>query len=184
MEDCQILELYWSRDERAIDETARQYGSRCHAVAMNILANREDAEECVNDTWLRAWNAIPPQRPGKLGAFLSRVTRNIAFDRFRRATAAKRGGGETHAVLEELSECVSGEDTEDAVITRELGGAVNAFLRSLNGRDRDVFLRRYFFVEPTDAIAGDMGLSGDNVRMILSRTRKKLRQYLETEGYL
>ena len=147
MKDSQIVELYWNRDERAIRETSTRYGRYCYAIADNILHDPEDAEECVNDTWMRAWNAMPPQRPGRLRMFLAKITRNLSFDRFQARRAQKRGGGEMPLVLEELEECLpSRDDVEGEVQARELERAVSEFLRVLPERECSVFLRRSFFV--------------------------------------
>lgn len=185
MEDAQIVELYWNRDERAITKTAERYGPYCRTVAGRILPDPGEAEECVNDTWLRAWNAIPPQRPRSLGAFLSKITRNLAFDRLKARGRVKRGGGELTLALEELGECVSPSDSvEEEVQRKELEGAVRAFLRGLPPRDRDIFLRRYFFVEPVGEIAARYAMGENAVSAVLSRTRKKLRTHLEREGWI
>lgn len=185
MEDAQIVELYWRRDETAIRETEGKYGAYCRRVADSILHNAQDTEECVNDTWLRAWNAIPPQRPAALRMFLAKITRNLAFDRFRGQTAGKRGGGETELILEELGECLStGETSETRLLLRELEGAVNQFVRGLPERECNVFVRRYFFAETAAAIAGRYGLTANHVTVILSRTRRKLKEHLKKEGYL
>ena len=159
MKDSQIVELYWNRDERAIRETSTRYGRYCYAIADNILHDPEDAEECVNDTWMRAWNAMPPQRPGRLRMFLAKITRNLSFDRFQARRAQKRGGGEMPLVLEELEECLpSRDDVEGEVQARELERAVSEFLRVLPERECSVFLRRYFFVEPVSQIGRRYGL--------------------------
>lgn len=185
MTDDEIIALYQRRDESAIQATSDSYGPYCHSIADRILGSQEDAEECVNDTWLRAWNTIPPQRPNCLRMFLAKITRNLAFDAFKRGRAGKRGGGELLLALDELEECVSdGSDVESAVITEELRRGVDRFLRELPRRERDVFLRRYFFVESTGEIAERYGLRPDHVLVILSRTRKKLRSYLEKEELL
>ena len=184
MEDENIIRLYWDRDEQAIRETADKYGTYCDAVAWNILRNREDSRECVNDTWFRAWNAMPPQRPQKLRMFLAKITRNLAFDKYKANTAAKRGG-ETELVLFELAECVAaGESLEETVIAGELAAAVNRFVGALPARERNVFVRRYFFTESTAQIGEKYSLSAKNVTVILSRTRTKLRAFLEKEGFL
>ena len=159
MEDMEIVQRYWDRNERAIGESDRKYGSLCRGVALRILELPEDGEECVSDTWLRAWNAMPPQRPTRLGAFLARITRNLALDRWRRDRAEKRYGGETALALEELGEIVSGKSLEDEVRERELDRAMNAFLRSLPDRDRELFLRRYWGVETLESLAKQSGLS-------------------------
>jgi RNA polymerase sigma-70 factor (ECF subfamily) len=185
MEDEAIIALYWRRMEEAITQTDLKYGGCCHAVANHILSSDEDAEECVNDTWLRAWNAIPPQRPTRLGAFLVKITRNLAFDRYRAKTAEKRGSGRLEGVLEELEECVSGtHDVPGEAEAKELAAAIRRFLTTLPEEERSLFLRRYFFGEETAAMARRYGLQSSHVQVRLSRTRKKLRAFLHKEGYL
>ena len=154
MEDLQIIRLYWDRDEAAIPATAEQYGSYCTAIAGNILENREDAEECVNDAYLAAWNAMPPHRPGHLAAFLGKLVRNLALNRYKRNTAEKRGGGAVTAVLDELSELVSGTDTvEQELERRELVRAINGFLAGLSPKKRSLFVSRYWYTESIAEIA-------------------------------
>ncbi len=185
MEDSQIVELYWQKNADAIIETANKYGSYCFAIAENILHNSEDSEECVNDTWLHAWNAIPPQRPDVLRMFLAKITRNLSFDRFNARNAEKRGGGEIMLVLDELAECLAGgTDVEAAYEGKELEQCIQRFVRSLSERDGNVFLRRYFFTEPVAVIAERYDLTENNVMVILNRTRKKLKLELMKEGYL
>lgn len=185
MEDHQIIELFWRRNADAISEAAGKYGAYCFKIAENILHDPMDSEECINDTWLRAWNAIPPQRPGALRLFLARITRNLAFDRFSARTAEKRGGGETALVLDELGECLGGgADAEAAYEAKELREAIQRFVRSLPEREGNVLVRRYFFVEPVADIARRYGLTENHVAVILSRTRKKLKAHLQKEGYL
>lgn len=185
MEDRQIIELYWQRNADAISETASKYGAYCFQVADNILHDAEDSEECVNDTWLRAWEAMPPGRPDVLRMFLAKITRNLSFDRFRARNTKKRGSGETVLVLDELEECLAGRtDVQTAYEGKELGQCIRRFVRGLSWRDGNVFVRRYFFTEPVSAIAGRYGLTENNVMVILSRTRKKLRLELMKEGYL
>ncbi len=184
LEDNQIIELYWQKDADAISETANKYGAYCFTIAENILHNPEDSEECVNDTWLHVWNAIPPQRPAVLRMFLARITRNLSFDRFNAKNTKKRGGGEITLVLDELAECLSGgADVEAAYESKELGQCIRRFVRALPERDRNVFVRRYFFTEPVADIAKRYGLTENNVLTILSRTRKKLKSHLLKEGY-
>ena len=183
MTDREIVELYWQRSERAIAESETRHGSACRALAQRILRGGADAEECVSDTWLRAWNAIPPARPDSLRAFLLRLTRNAALDRLRASSAAKRGG-EVTAVLDELGEIAGAADASGEVEARELGAAVNAFLRTLNAREADIFIRRCFYAEPVGEIARHCGLRPNAAAVSLSRTRKKLKAYLEREGYL
>ena len=184
MEDNQIIELYWQKNADAISETASKYGAYCFAVAESILRNTEDSEECVNDTWLRAWNAIPPQRPDALRMFLAKITRNLAFNRFNARNAEKRGGGEIALVLDELGECLGGADTEAAYEAQELRRCIRHFVRSLPEREGNVMARRYFYAEPVADIARRYGLTENNVMVILSRTRKKLKAHLLKEGYL
>lgn len=184
MDDAQIVEMYWQRNENAIRETSTKYGAYCSSIAFGILSDKEDAEECVNDTWLRAWNAMPPDRPGRLRLFLAKITRNLSFDKFRSKAANKRGGGEMTLALEELGECVSGmSNVEFEFYERELEKSVNSFLYALPKRESDIFLRRYFYVESSSEIAGRYGLKESNVTVILSRTRQKLKLYLRKEGY-
>ena len=185
MKDSKIIELYWQREPDAIAETDRKYGSYCFTIAHNILRNREDSEECVNDTWLRAWNVIPPKRPDVLQMFLARITRSIAFNRWSAQNAKKRGGGEIVLVLDEFSECIAGKnDVESEIEEKELSECVRLFVRALPVRDGNVFVRRYFFNETITEIAEKYGLSRDNVTVILSRTRKKLKTHLQREGYV
>ena len=184
MEDSQIVELYWQKNADAIAETAGKYGLYCFTIAENILHNAEDSEECVNDTWLRAWNAIPPQKPIVFRMFLAKITRNLAFNRFNARNAEKRGGGEAALVLDELGECLGGADAEAAYEAKELRRCIQRFVRALPERDGNVLVRRYFFAEPVADIAKRYGLSENNVMVILSRTRKKLKAHLLKEGYL
>ena len=184
MEDNQIVELYFQRNADAIKETDSKYGSYCFAIADNILHNREDSEECVNDTWLGAWNAMPPQRPNMLRMFLAKITRNLSFNRFNVRSAEKRGGGEIHLVLDELAECIANEsDTENEYLAKELEQCIKLFVRGLPEREGNVFVRRYFFTEPVSMIAKRYSMTDNNVMVSLSRTRKKLKAHLEKEGY-
>ena len=183
MEDSAIIDLYWAREERALQETDRKYGAYCHAIASNILKSREDAEECVSDTYLHAWNAMPPQRPGVLSAFLGRITRNLSFDRCRHNAAEKRGGGSLPACLDELSECVpAAESVEERAEQHELTAVIDAFLRTLPERECMLFLRRYWYVDSIADIADRFSMNENTVKSILRRTRERLRQYLLKEG--
>lgn len=185
MEEQTLLELYFARDEAALTHTAELYGSYCRSIAMGILRNAQDAEECVSDTWLHAWYAIPPQRPSRLGLFLGKITRNLSFDRYKANHAAKRGGGELSLVLEELAECIpGGESPEDTLLQKDLVAAINAFLRQCSVSQRRCFLRRYYYAQPVEQIARSLGLSENHVSVLLYRTRKKLRSKLEQEGFL
>jgi len=183
MNDQQIIELYWQRDTAAIQETSKKYGAYCYAIANNILDSKEDSEECVNDTWLKTWNAIPPQRPAILQMFLAKITRNLSLDRFLARTAQKRGSGEMPLVLDELAECIpSSSDVAGEYERKELGRFIRKYINSLPERDRNIFLRRYFYANSIADISIRYGLSENNVMVILSRTRKKLKNRLQKEG--
>lgn len=185
MEDSRIVELYWARSENAIRETSAKYGRYCHAIAYHILASKEDADESVNDTYLDAWNTIPPHRPEILSAFLGKITRRIAIDRWRGRTAKKRGGGQTLLALDELEECTaSGQDVEREILEHELVNVLNGFLAGLSAEERDVFVCRYFFLLPVAEICDKFGCSGGKIKSMLFRTRKKLAVYLEKEGLI
>ncbi len=184
MEDYKIVALYWKKDENAINETSRKYGAYCFAIADNILHNKEDSEECVNDTWLKAWNAMPPQRPTKLQIFLAKITRNLSFNRFNARSAEKRGGGEIVLVLDELAECIASEtDVASEYEAKEIGQCIRRFVKALPERDGNIFVRRYFFTESITQIAQKYSLTENNVMVILSRTRKKLKAHLIKEGF-
>ena len=183
MKDTQILDLYWARKEQAITETQQAYEGYCYSIAWHILYDREDSDECVNDTWLRAWNAIPPQRPSPLAGFLGAITRNLAFDRWQRERAGKRGGGQTALALEELAECVSGQDAGGDLSLQELQAALRAFLDGLPSDRREIFLRRYWCVEPVGEIARRFGRTENQISTLLYRIRKKLRLYLTERGF-
>jgi len=144
--DMAIIELYWKRDQSALEQTAKLYGGYCFAIANGILGNREDAEECVSDTWLRAWNTIPPQRPHKLSLFLGKITRNLAFDKYKMNRAKKRGGTEMNLVLEELEDCLPTAACVEQIIDEQaLVQMINIFLRGLPKRECDIFLLRYWY---------------------------------------
>lgn len=184
MEDSKIIELYFARNEQALAETDKKYGAYCFTLASSILNNWEDAEETVSDTYLNTWNAIPPKKPNVLKMFLAKITRNLAFSRWRKLSAEKRGGGTLELVLEELSGCLAApEQVEDQLNARELAKMIRCFLNELPQREQDLFLRRYFFVEESDAIARRYGMKRATVLRTLSRTREKLKIYLTQEGY-
>ena len=180
MEDERIVLLYWERDENAIRETEIKYGRYCHAIAYHILDSHEDAEECVNDTWNSAWNAMPPEKPTRLSSFLARITRNIAIDRYRYNNAQKRTA-EVEVAMEEYWECIpNGEaSVEDMLALKQ---AINGFLARLDARSRVIFMRRYWYSMPIKAIADSMRLSESHVSVILHRTRSKFKDYLTKEG--
>lgn len=183
MEDSDIVALYWARREQAVTETAAKYGSYCHSIAQNILANPEDAEESVNDAYLAAWNAIPPHRPAVLRTFLGKLTRRQALKKWRDGVREKRGGGETALALEELEECVpSGSGAEDAVMAAELALALRRFVAGLPDTERRVFLCRYWYLDPVRTVSRTFGFSESKVKSMLHRTRTKLRTYLQKEG--
>ena len=181
MEDAAIVALYWERDEQAIPATAAKYGPYCTAVAANILQSAEDVDECVNDTWLGAWNAMPPHRPAKLSAFLGKLTRNLAINRCRYNNAQKRNV-QLQAVLTELEECTGG-DPQQQLDQRELGEAINGFLEELSPGKRRIFLLRYWYAEPIERIAKERFMTQAAVTMQLARMRSRLRTYLTERGF-
>lgn len=184
MDDRNIIALYNQRNEQAIAETSCKYGEYCFSVAYNILSDAEDSEECVNDTWLRAWSAIPPAMPACLRLFLGKITRNLAFDRYKAVNRQKRGGGELAIALDEVAEFVpSALGVESQAEEKALIRSINQFLRSVSCRECNLFICRYFYGESAKAISQKYGLTEANVQKILSRTRLKLRTYLESEGY-
>ncbi len=183
MKDEAIVDLYWAREETAISESQSAYGNYCYSIAWHILYNKEDSEECVNDTWWKAWKAIPPTRPTCLGLFFGTITRNLSLDRWKGKHAMKRGNGEMYVALDELGECLpDGQNIEDAIEAKELGRMINAFLHTLPEKDCNVFLRRYWYVEEYAEIAKKYGMNLNTVKTSLFRTRAKLKVYLEQEG--
>ena len=182
MDDERIVELYWNRSESAIQQTRDKYGTSCRCIACRILRDNDAAEEVLDDTCLGVWNAIPPQRPTRLRAFIGAIARHISLNRYDSEHAAKRYG-ETEAVLDEFWECVpdSGLPADEALGLRE---AVNGFLRSLDARTRVIFLRRYWYMCTVREIARGTGLSETNIKVILHRTRQKFRTYLHKEGFM
>ena len=183
MEDEMIVDLYWQRSDLAISETDKKYGRYCHSIAYNICGTDEDAEECVNDTWLRAWNLMPDQRPAVLSAFLGRITRNFAINCFKAKTRLKRGGGEAALALDELEECIPGGTEPERVLEeKELEEAIGRFVAALPKTEKTVFVLRYFYLTPVDEIAEKLHFSSGKVKSMLFRSRKKLRSALEKEG--
>ena len=183
MEDEAIIALYWQRSEEAIIQTDRKYGRYCRSIAFNILENDDDTDECLNDTYLKAWNIIPPKRPTFLSALLAKITRNLALDRQKFSRAEKRGGGQIPLVLEELADCVpGGTDAEEMLKNKEITALLNRFLSSLPQRTREVFMLRYWYLCPIRQIAEGLGLGESNVKMLLLRTRRQLKVLLEKEG--
>ena len=185
MEDSQIVALYFRRSEQAIQETDRKFGPYCFQIAWNILDNQQDAEECVSDTYLTAWKSIPPARPNRLSAFLGKITRHIALDRWRRRSAEKRGGGEVTLALEELEDCIPGEDSPEAALhTREFQAAMNRFLEKLPEKERKLFVSRYWYLRSIKEISEKTGLSESYVKTLLFRIRGKLRTFLAEEDLM
>lgn len=180
MEDERIIELYWARSEQAIAETAEKYGRYCRTVARNILGDEHDSEECVNDTWLRAWDSIPPAQPPRLRAFLARITRNLALHRAEHRDAQKRGGGQYVQALEELHQCIpAGGDPAESMALTEL---LERFLAELKPENRRLFLRRYWYMCSIRELAAAEKTGESVVKMRLKRMRQALREYLEKEG--
>ena len=185
MEDAQIVELYWQRSDTAIEETAAKFGRYCLKIAANVLADRLDAEECVNDTWLAAWNSMPDNRPAALAPYLGKITRNFALDRLAQRRRQKRGGGAADLALSELEECLAGQGSpERAVEDREIAECIDAFLRTLPRMERAVFVARYWYMAPTEEIARRFDFTPGKVSGMLFRTRKKLRKALIKEGLI
>ena len=183
MEDHKIIELYWARSQQAIQESEDKYGPYCRSIARGILDREEDAEECVNDTWFRAWNAMPPQRPNILSAFFGKLTRNLSLDRWRKERAAKRGGSQVEVALHELEGCLPDHRRPDEELeASETAALISAFLRAQPELDRRLFIRRYFHLESIAALTERFGLTESQVKSRLHRTRQKLKLALEKEG--
>ena len=184
MDDAKIIDLYWNRDESAIPATAEKYGKLCTSIAMNILASKEDAEECVNDTYLCAWNSIPPSRPSILSAFLGKITKNLSFNRYKYNTADKRGQGQMPLVLDELSDMICGSNEVEGMLdTKELADAIDAFLDKLSPKKKCIFVSRYWYTESVSDIALRCAMKEGAVSMTLNRLRKKLKCYLLERGF-
>ena len=184
MDDELIVQLYWDRSESAISETDRKYGAYCNSIAYGILRDKEDAEESVSDTYMAAWNTIPPRRPNFLNVFLGKLTRHISIDRWRKSSAKKRGGGEIILALDELENCVDVHNTENTFERKELTRVLNQFLSSLSETERNVFLCRYWYMDSIKAISEYSGFTQSKITSMLHRTRDKLRKRLSEEGYL
>lgn len=179
MDDSRIIELYFARDNLAISETKNKYGKLLYSVSYNILNSREDAEECENDTYMSAWDCIPPNQPQVLSAFLSRITRNLSFKKLRHQTAQKRGGNSVALPLDELIASIP--DSNNAISQLELTEILNAFLRALPLRERQVFICHYWYCDSIKDISRQFGFTQSKVKMMLSRTRKKLLDHLEKQ---
>lgn len=183
MEDNDIIELYFARNEAAIAETEKKYSGYCGAVAKNILNKREDEEECLNDTWLSAWNDIPPSRPSFFRAYLGRITRNLSLNILRRRGAGKRGGLEV--IFGELDEALpAAECVERELDRRELAAAVNEFIAGLSPQERFFFLRRYWYCDPVAELARRSGVQPQKISQVLFRLRARLKKKLEEEGHI
>lgn len=186
MEDKMIIDLFWNRDESAIAQTAGAYGRYCWKIAFNILGNEEDVQECLNDTWLGAWNSIPPAKPACLSAFLGKITRNLAISRYRAGHALKRTGDRLSESLDELGECAAytSNNVEEAVDRSALEDAINRYLDTVSEKQRCLFVRRYFYMDSVADIAAMYGLGQSDVKVTLLRMRRSLQGVLEKEGLL
>jgi len=183
MDDNEIIGLFWERSESAISALSEKYSRYCRVIALNILGNMEDAEEILNDTYNRIWNAIPPERPGNLRAFIGKTTRNLALDTSEKSKAIKRGGGQIDAILSELEECIADSRNlyDELMESEAITNALNTFLSELGAEDRRIFISRYWMAESIKSIAADIRKSEGNVKTILYRLRVKLRKHLESE---
>ena len=183
MDDNAIVDLYWARSEDAIWETNRKYGAYCWQISYNILRNSQDADECVNDTWLRTWNALPPQRPTKFQIFLAKITRNLSLDRWEQAHAKKRGGGQTALLLSELSDCIPSANSVEQILDEQaLSEAISKWLHLQPLKNRVAFIRRYWYADSTQQIAKRLAISESAAKSLLHRLRHSLKTYLEQEG--
>ncbi|MGI6696368.1 MAG: RNA polymerase sigma factor [Christensenellales bacterium] len=185
MEDDQIIDLYWARSERAIAETENKYGRYCHTIAYNILRNDQDAEECLNDTYIKAWNVMPPQRPNHLAAFLGRITRNLSLDRYRMNRAGKRAPGQLPLVLSELEDCIPAEESVEKIINdMVLTESLERFLYALPRLKRNIFIRRYWYLSSIKEIAQAYGMSESKTTSMLHRLRLQLKTHLREDNIL
>ena len=185
MEDDKIVDLYWERSETAIGETSKKYSRYCHSISFNILHSHEDSDECVNDTYLNAWNAMPPKRPNCLATFLGKITRNLSLNKFKRYTAEKRGLGQTVIALSELEDVISSTSSvEQEIAGKELVETLNTFLENLPKQKRILFVQRYWYFMPIKTMAEYIGESESKVKSILFRTRNELKSHLEREGII
>jgi RNA polymerase sigma-70 factor (ECF subfamily) len=180
MDDERIIELFWQRSEDALIAAASRFGAYCRKIAANILRDDNDSDECVNETWLRAWNSIPPARPSRLDAFLGKITRNIALNRYEAAHTAKRGGGAVEIALDELAGIPVPDKADEGEITR----VINSFLLSEPAEQADIFIKRYFYLQSVKEIAADYGYKENKVASLLFRMRSRLKVQLESEGLM
>lgn len=185
MEDREIINLFFKREERAVDETDKKYGKNCQCISYDIVGNPEDRDECVNDSYMALWNNIPPQNPRSLPAYLYRTVRNMSLICVRRKLAQKRGGGEFNLVLEELQECVASDaNVEEQYDAKELAILIKSFVSTLPRDDRLMFIGRYWLSLPVKTIAGRLGVKENRVSVSLHRSREKLRKKLVEEGFI
>lgn len=182
MDDLQIVELYWARSESAIEESQKKYGRYCHSIARNILHDEGDSEECVNDTYLRAWSAMPPHRPSRLGAFLGKITRNLSLNRLETRLAEKRGFDRGALILDELAECIPDGESLSVADEMVLKDVLNRFLGSLPEETAILFLGRYWYFRSVKDLAAELGMSESKVKVTLHRTRNKCKLFFEKEG--
>ncbi len=184
MQDNEIVKLYLERDDSAISQTEEKYSGYCRAIAGRILVDTRDVDECLNDTYLRAWNSIPPKKPQNLAVYLGKIVRNLSFDRYRKMNAEKRGGTQTKLILDELSEITNGTDeTYENVNRREISKTINTFLDMLPAIERNVFILRYWYAYSVEDIAKRQRKTEGSISVSLSRTRKKLKEYLTERGF-
>lgn len=184
MTEAEILDLYWNRSERAIEESDIKYGKYCFAIAYGVLGQAEEADESVNDTWFAGWNSMPPKRPNSLKAYFGKLCRHISISKLRKRMSLKRGGGEAAVAIEELGECVPNNcDVQGGLEMKELGLKINSFLAKLSEKERNIFVARYWYALPVCDIALKMGEKENTVKTSLYRSREKLRKFLQKEGY-
>ena len=185
MKDEEMVGLYWMRSEDAVTATAEKYGNYCYSIAFSILHNAEDAEECVNDAYLAAWNSIPPHRPERVAAFLGKITRNVSLNRWKQYNAQKRGEGQTELALSELEECIPAKTgIEQAVEDELLTWSIEKFLYSQPRLKRNLFIRRYWYISSIQELADEYGMSESKVKSLLFRMRKKLKHHLAKEDII
>lgn len=184
VEDSKIIDLYWDRNETAIQYTSEKYGHYCNTIAFNILKSNEDVEECLNDTWMKTWNSIPDERPSIFKGFLGAITRNLAIDRYRRMHAKMRGDGEIELIFDEMVECVCKDTPEKKLEHKELSNAINQFLEKTKAEYRVIFVRRYFYMESIKDISKKYGITESRVKSVLFRVRKELKKHLVKEGFI
>lgn len=184
LEDRQIVSLYWDRDETAIDHTDKKYGKYLAKIAYNILADREDSQESVNDTYLAAWDSMPPHKPEVLSTYLGKLTRRISIDLFRKKNSQKRGSGEYILSLHELEGCIGSDTTQQAADLQLLTDAIAQYLRTISPEARNVFIGRYYYLDPVKQIAQYCRISESKAKILLHRTRQGLWEHLAKEGFV